>query len=135
MICHLIASKRCTVVVIGASHNKTLPGCSEQIAMEGQDLPRTYLARHELESVICIIIIFIIIIIIMSDQSKLLFIKTFLAGQIRWCGGAGGAKSGCTHLWPKPHHGKTALPAAACCLLHCALSQCHVVLMFLLDAV
>lgn len=52
MICHLIASKRCTVVVIGASHNKTLPGCSEQIAMEGQDLPRAYPAQHELESVI-----------------------------------------------------------------------------------
>ena len=28
-----------------------------QIALEGQDLPRTYLARHELESVITIIII------------------------------------------------------------------------------
>ena len=29
---------------------------SEQIALEGQDLPRTYLAHHELESVIVIII-------------------------------------------------------------------------------
>ena len=30
----------------------TLQGCSEQIALEGQDLPRTYLAHHELESVL-----------------------------------------------------------------------------------
>ena len=40
-----------------ASHNKSLQRCSEQIALEGQDLPRTYLARHELESVIFIIIV------------------------------------------------------------------------------
>ena len=32
-------------------------GCSEQIALEGQDLPRTYLAQHELESNIVAIII------------------------------------------------------------------------------
>ena len=35
----------------------TLQGCSEQIALEGQDLPRTYLAHHDLESVIIVIII------------------------------------------------------------------------------
>ena len=40
-----------------ASHNKTLQGCSEQIALEGQDLPRMYLAHHESESVIVSIII------------------------------------------------------------------------------
>ena len=45
-------------------HNKTLQGCSQQIALEGQDLPRTYLAHHELESVTIIIIIIIIIIIV-----------------------------------------------------------------------
>ena len=37
-------------------HNKTLQGCSEQTALEGQDLPHTYLALHELESGIIIII-------------------------------------------------------------------------------
>ena len=30
---------------------------TKQIALEGQDLPRTYLAHHELESVIIIVII------------------------------------------------------------------------------
>ena len=34
-------------------------GCSEQITLEGQDLPRTYLAHHELESVIIMILIII----------------------------------------------------------------------------
>ena len=32
-------------------------GCSEKTALEGQDLPRVYLAHHELESVIVIIIL------------------------------------------------------------------------------
>ena len=34
-----------------AWRQQSLQGCSEQIALEGQDLPRTYLAQHELESV------------------------------------------------------------------------------------
>lgn len=38
-----------------------LQGCSEQIVLEGQDLPRTNLACHELENVIIIIIITVII--------------------------------------------------------------------------
>ena len=36
----------------------TVHNRSEQIALEGQDLPRTYLARHVLESVIIIIVIY-----------------------------------------------------------------------------
>ena len=41
-----------------------LQGCSEQIALEEQVLPCTYLAHQELESVTIIIIITTIIIII-----------------------------------------------------------------------
>ena len=43
--------------LVGELHNYILQRCSEQIALEGQDLPRTYLAHHELESVITSIII------------------------------------------------------------------------------
>ena len=45
-----------------AHMHKTLQGCSEQTALEGQDLPRTYLARHELESIITTTISIVIII-------------------------------------------------------------------------
>ena len=32
-----------------------LQGCSEQIALEGQDLPRTYLAHPELEALLLLL--------------------------------------------------------------------------------
>ena len=38
-------------------HDYAIQGCSEQTALARQDLSRTYLAHHELESVIIIIII------------------------------------------------------------------------------
>ena len=38
----------------------TSQGCLEQVALEGQDLPHMYLARHELESVSIIIVIVVI---------------------------------------------------------------------------
>ena len=37
-----------------------LQGCSEQIVLEGQDWPRTYLARHELEYIIILSLLFIL---------------------------------------------------------------------------
>ena len=36
----------------GGTPPHAVQGCSEQIALEGLDLPRTYLAQHELESLL-----------------------------------------------------------------------------------
>ena len=47
-------------VIVNCVAQQTLQGCSEQIALEGQDLPRTYLARHELVSVIIMMIVVIL---------------------------------------------------------------------------
>ena len=45
----------CAVLAICMLHvcfSQILHGCSDQTAVEGQDLPRMYLAHHELESVV-----------------------------------------------------------------------------------
>ena len=39
--------------------SRVLQGCSEWIALEGQNLPRRYLAQHELESVVTVVVIII----------------------------------------------------------------------------
>ena len=53
-------------------HKYCLQGCSEQIALEGQDLPCRYLAHYELESVTTIVIYYqyfiISIILVVIDK-------------------------------------------------------------------
>ena len=48
-------------------HAWPIQGCSEQIALEGQDLPRTYLLQHELESVFMLLLL-----LCMADQQQML---------------------------------------------------------------
>ena len=50
--------------------NQTWQGCSEQIGLEAQDFPRTYLARHELDSAIINIVMFISLMVCRLNWSE-----------------------------------------------------------------